>query len=100
MQVGLAHPATFHTEGSHRSVLVPPQPSLVVPLPQTGEEGCVAHIVRDVPSPNGDMGAVPSRTATTDLDFKTGKGCWRMHDGGTDIGPDVDDDRPFFGGPE
>jgi hypothetical protein len=78
----------------------PPATHLVVPVSQTVEERRMDHDVRNVPSPDGSVGAVPSSAATTDLDFGTVDARRRAHHGGTDVAPDVDDDGSRFAGPQ
>ena len=52
--------------------------------------------LKDVSNPDGDVGPVPRSTAATDLDFGACERRRRPHNGGTDVAPDVDDDRARF----
>jgi hypothetical protein len=91
-ETGFTHAAALHGELSNGTAVVTPEPYLIAPLRETREQSRVHHVSRDVTRPDGNMGAVPGRVATANLDFATAERRRGPDDGGPDVTADVDDD--------
>jgi hypothetical protein len=94
----LTHTAPFDGKVGCRPVSVVTEPHFVVPLDEAVEERRVHLGSRDVACPDGNVCPVPRFAATTDLDFGADERRRRVHDGGTDVTPDVEEDAALFAG--
>lgn len=97
--MGLAHPGTLHGDRDHGPPFVISHPHLVATLLQGREQGGVHLAPGNAPRPDGDVGSVPTSALPPYLYFQPGQGRWCVHNGGTEVTPDVEDDGPLFACP-
>ena len=98
--MGLAHPCALHGDCDHGPALVISHAHLVAPLLEGREQGGVHLASGNATRPDGDVSPVPTSTLPPYLYFQPGQGRWCVHDGGTEVAPDVEHDGPFFACPD